>query len=27
VFAAVAPLMGTDIHALNIEAKSPEELT
>jgi BolA protein len=27
VFAAVAGLMGRDIHALNIDAKSPEENT
>jgi BolA protein len=27
VFAAVAGLMGRDIHALNIEAKTPEEIT
>lgn len=27
VFAAVADLMGRDIHALNIDAKTPEEIT
>jgi BolA protein len=27
VFAAVAGLMGRDIHALNIDAKTPEEMT
>jgi BolA protein len=27
VFAAVAGLMGRDIHALNIDAKTPEEIT
>lgn len=27
VYAAVAPLMGTDIHALNIVARTPEEAT
>ena len=27
VFAAVAGLMGRDIHALNIEAQTPEEIT
>ncbi len=27
VFAAVAPLMGRDIHALNIDARTPEENT
>jgi BolA protein len=27
VFAAVAGLMGQDIHALNIEAQTPEEIT
>jgi BolA protein len=27
VFAAVANLMGRDIHALNIEARTPEEIT
>lgn len=27
VFAAVAGLMGTDIHALNIDARTPEETT
>lgn len=27
VFDAVGPLMGRDIHALNIEAKTPEEIT
>jgi BolA protein len=27
VFAAVAGLMGRDIHALNIDARTPEEIT
>jgi len=27
VFAAVAGLMGRDIHALNIDAKTPEEIS
>jgi BolA family transcriptional regulator, general stress-responsive regulator len=27
VFAAVAELMGRDIHALNIDAKTPEEIS
>jgi len=27
VYAAVAPLMGRDVHALNIVARTPEELT
>jgi BolA family transcriptional regulator, general stress-responsive regulator len=26
VYAAVGPLMGSDIHALNIVARAPEEL-